>query len=205
MGSRYGAILSHLDVSWMGLDIGTSPKEVDRLARSADGILIATPTGLHFEHLNFYVGFRKPVFCEKPFTKNMSEMDAIADIYEGRSLTMALQYSELIDHNACGDSHYNYFRHGQDGLIWDCIQIVGLAKGRVELDQSSPVWDCRLNGQRLSVGDMDMAYVQNVKRWLSGESMEMGLIYDIHQKTSEFEWRRNNQGINRNSGSKHFN
>lgn len=187
MGSRYGAILNHLGVSWQGADIETGAAGTEVLAKQADGIIIASPTGLHYEHLRTFASLKKPIFCEKPFTKNMNEMGEICELYEGQSLTMALQYSELLEQGFRGESFYNYFKHGVDGLVWDCIQIIGLAKGECALREDSPIWRCRINGQTLSQGHMDEAYVKNVQRWLGGNRHDPSYLYDLHQKTSEYE------------------
>lgn len=186
MGTRYARILDYLGKSWCGIDIDTPDDAANDIASSCDGIIIATPTALHYRHLLKYVATNKPVFCEKPFTKNLTEMKNICEVYDGKSITMAYQYSELVRGGNFGDSGYNYYKHGNDGLVWDCIQIIGLANSIVTLSESSPIWTCKINGQIISIADMDMAYVKNIKRWLSGESMGAQKIYDIHQKVVEF-------------------
>jgi hypothetical protein len=115
---------------------------------------------------------------------------------------MVFQYSELVKPESRGPSWYNYFKTGGDGLIWDCIQIIALSRTPPKIEARSPIWDCTINGQQLSLGDMDMAYVKNVKRWLDGDYMSAERIYDAHVKTSQYEAA--SQGRNRDSGAQHI-
>lgn len=203
MGQRYGKILDFHGVKWEGVDIGDTYLTQMKLAEKASGVLIASPTPAHINHLHRFAHMGKPVLCEKPFTKDLAALREILELYNKTRtpLSMVFQYDELVPEGTKGPSWYNYFRTGKDGLIWDCIQIIALAKQPPKLAAMSPVWDCTINGFRLSLGDMDDAYVKNVKRWLDGDYMKLTRIYDAHLKTAQFEAA--SQSGHRHSGSQH--
>jgi hypothetical protein len=114
-----------------------------------------------------------------------------------------MQYAELIQAGD-GPSHYNYFRHGNDGILWDCMQIIGLANGPVEIKEDSPIWDCVINGNRLNLSDMDGAYVSFIRSWLNGNLRQNFIeVVEIHRKVLRMHdanyWR-----VNRNPGEVKF-
>jgi len=192
MGSRYRAILNSLNVEWLGVDADITLLSIKEIAKKSSGIIIATPTDTHYEFLKLFSTLKKPVFCEKPLSRSLSDLNDILQMYEGHGLTMAYQYSELLNPDSVGASVYNYFKHGSDGMAWDCIQIIGLAKGAVTLQGISPIWDCQINGQQLLIHEMDMAYIKNIMRWLKGETMDLHYLYDIHKKVAEYENSKSN-------------
>ena len=200
MGQRYTAILTHLNILWSGVDVDDSETTMLRLASESEGVIIASPTTAHAKHLKALAKVGVPVLCEKPFAKNLVELRSILAMYEDR-LSMVFQYSELAPPpHWAGPSSYNYYKHGGDGPVWDCIQIIGLARGEVEIKESSPLWECTINGRRLNIADMDGAYITNVKRWLAGDYMKLETIYDVHAKTARFEEAR--KSGDRNPGPK---
>lgn len=190
MGNRYGKILDYLGIKWDGVDIDDTYVKQRTLAEQASGILIASPTAAHINHLHRFAHMGKPVLCEKPFSKDLTACAEVLDLYQKTRtpLSMVFQYAELMPEEPTkGPSWYNYYKTGKDGLVWDCIQIIALSKKPPELQARSPIWECTINGHRLSLGDMDEAYVKNVKRWLDGDYMNLRTIYDAHAKTAQFE------------------
>jgi hypothetical protein len=125
--------------------------------------------------------------CEKPLSKDPKALSEVLDLYgkSGTPLNMIYQYQELINPYSEGYSIYDYFRHGTDGLAWDCIQIIGLAKGKIELSEVSPYWTCAINGWPLGLSDMDGAYVDHIERWMREPGQDLGELQDIHEKTYE--------------------
>ncbi len=185
MGQRYQAILRYLGKEFTTLDIGHSETFTRDLAAKSDGVLICSPTETHVPYLKLLRGLKKPILCEKPFTKDVLALQEIMDEYAAEKwpVSMVYQYSILANQGARGLSYYNYFKHGNDGLAWDCIQIIGLANGRLELEEDSPEWRCSINGDHLNIGMMDIAYIAYVRKWLAGASMDPKEILDIHHKT----------------------
>lgn len=188
MGERYQAIFRHLNVAFTCSDVFTPQVEFERCINAASGIVIAAPTEKHFELIVSLAHLGAPILCEKPLSKDLEQLLHIKRLVDSGSinLTMMAQYRYLDDPLSRGDSSYSYFRHGSDSLKWDCIQIIGLARGRVFLEGASPLWKCTLNGKKLSIADMDMAYISAVKAWLASPGDDIARLIEWHQKVMEF-------------------
>lgn len=191
MGSRYCAILKHLGVDYSIYDVQLR-MSLESAAQGCDRVLIATPTQAHTFSIRDAIRVLpgKPILCEKPITKDMVELSKlIAECAEAKSdLRVVFQYKRAyLDDFGSGPTHYNFYRHGGDGLYWDCIQIIGLARGLVTLREDSPIWDCVINGTRLSIADMDRAYVAYLADWLHNPELCVGVkdILSIHKKVQE--------------------
>lgn len=187
MGKRYQAILRYLEQPFLCEDIEDSVS-IEEIEENVSGIIIATPTETHTELIREFLPFKKPILCEKPITKNLNELRELRKEIQdaGIRFQMMFQYKHLINpHLPPGESYYDYFRHGNDGLVWDCLQIVGLAKGELKLKEESPVWRCRINGHHLSSEFMDAAYVYSVNDWIHGLECDFGELLEVHQKTWE--------------------
>lgn len=183
MGKRYGAILNHLKEPWDGWDpLSNKPP---KLPQDYDRFIIASPTNTHMAWLRELECHGKPVLCEKPISKDLKEVEEILRFR--CPLTLQMQYSWLVNRHSSGRSYYDFYHHGSDGLIWDCFQIIALATGKVELAETSPIWRCVINGSHLQRNDMDWAYVQHVKTWLSGAELHTPQqILKWHSKVWEF-------------------
>ena len=192
MGQRYQAILNYLRQPYVALD-KTKPQndQIIKKALQADRIIVATPTSTHVEYLKELLPSKKPILCEKPITK---DFDELVDLHafcarHGYSYNMVMQYKELdVPLHTIGRwSYYNYFRHGNDGLIWDCMQIIGLAQGPVWVKEESPIWECTINGKSLSLSDMDSAYVRMIRKWLTNTlDQSMDEILHVHKKVATY-------------------
>lgn len=192
MGKRYKAILSYFNQPFEchdpKLGFGVYPN------KTHDRFIIASPTVNHLYWVKRLDEYRKPILCEKPLSKDLKE---VKEILECKSpLSMTFQYAHLVDNRGFGPSHYNYYHSGQDGLVWDCFQIIALAKDKVLLDNTSPIWTCAINGSKIHRGDMDKAYVDVVRNWLAGAHLERDDLMKWHNKVSEFEktWK-NSQAL----------
>lgn len=179
MGLRYQAILKHLGVSYAAVDDG------DEVPADFDGVLIATPTALHRAHIDSFAAAGVPILCEKPIATNMADVTAVINTCEkhGTCLAMVDQYAELTEYGT-GPTSYNYFRHGADGMYWDCINIIGHARGTVSIKETSPIWTCTINGHPLSLADMDMAYVSMIRHWLDTPRERLDYIYRAHSRVA---------------------
>ena len=190
MGKRYKAILDYLRIPFSCYDIKLFGL-LEEAAEGCDRAIIATPTNFHAESILdvLCVLPGKPILCEKPIDKNITVLkDLLERCAEAKSdLRMVFQYRKVYkDDGMIGPSHYDYFRHGDDSLLWDCIQIVGLARGTVKLSESSPVWSCAINGQMLKLNMMDWAYVEYISDWLKSPMLCVGPaeILEIHEKVT---------------------
>lgn len=182
MGRRYSAILKHIGVECLGADIG------EDIPGGFDSVIICTPTHRHIQDVRWASDFNVPILCEKPLATNLCEALDACDEAEaaGLKLRMVNQYSHLAFSDSEQDTLYNYFRTGSDGVAWDCISILALANGLVELGNDSPYWLCVINGQQLSLSDMDMAYVTMIKGWLKDPSGDIPYIRDAHVKVFQY-------------------
>jgi len=195
MGTRYTRILDYLGVDWGGMDL-TENKGFDRPG-DIDGIIDAGPTRGRLRRL-YDLDPKTPVLAEKPFT--LGVIDRAYLQLKTRPIQMVNQYVHMGGHKLPpGDStltYYNYFKHGGDGIAFDCINILGLATGRVILQQDSPIWKCELNGRSLSISDMDFAYIAMIEAWLKQPTPNWDYIVHAHKVAHEYE-----ENFNRNSGA----
>jgi hypothetical protein len=192
-GKRYQAILKYLGKDFRRVDeIWGEPTFDDPSVQPAafSGIILATPTDTHIDQVRRYLGWRVPILVEKPFSKDVDALKALEPEANGVPLSLVMQYRHLAIGTKQEPSFYDYFRHGNDGLTWDCLQTIALAKGPVRLSEASPVWNCVINGHMLNIADMDGAYIREVQDWLSGRHQSFSVIIDIHEKVRAFGARR---------------
>lgn len=186
MGRRYEAILKTMGISVHGID---SEFEVPKISlNDVDGFIIASPTKLHTRHVDKYLSFGKPVLCEKPICFSSDEISQINQIcgMKLKNLRMVNQYAYLVDDSERGETIYDYYNTGKDGLAWDCINIIGLSTGKVTIDNKSPVWFCQINGEKLAIADMDKAYVAMIKDWVNCPRENWEYIVDAHRKVEKW-------------------
>lgn len=166
------------------MDVGDAPP------RGYDGVIICTPTALHSTHIEQFLPTGAPILCEKPITTSIRALDRLFPKLTD-DVSMVNQYRFLRgrrDDVVDDMTMYDYFNHGRDGLAWDCISVVGLAKGNVVLGEKSPRWHCWINGERMSLADMDQAYIDMMSHWLAGQLVGHGPEYirDAHAKVHAY-------------------
>lgn len=186
MGKRYGSILNYLGKEWSGVDIEHNKHYIRDVASKSEGVIVATPTDTHIRIIKDLLPLDKPILCEKPVTKNVTELKELTKGLKG-PFRMVYQYSILVDYIRIGRSHYDYFRHGNDGLSWDCLQVIALARGVPALGEQSPVWRCMINGKSLNLSHMDAAYIAYVQAWFRYPKHDLGEIVAIHEKVDAFD------------------
>ena len=184
MATRYKAILKFYGHDWAGDDLDGWTGAFT--AKDADRILIATPTEQHFSDILKYRHFGKPILCEKPISTDMSLIECLEEVVGLEApFEMVDQYRYLFDLEATGPTRYDYFRHGKDGLYWDCINIIKHAKADVHLNDQSPHWLCTINGHRLRLGSMDWGYSGMILDWLDRAGNDVPGIIAAHRKVDE--------------------
>lgn len=189
MGKRYQAILKYLGHASFNVDIDARFSGAVEAVYHSHGIIIATPTEKHLDYIRLFAAMGKPILCEKPLSKNKAELEEIRTLVKahGTKLAMTMQYLTLTTPDATGPSYYNYFKTGNDGLYWDCLQIIALAKDEVTVDNTSPIWECQINGERLSISGMDHAYIEFVRSWIKGEvNFDIDDLIGFHDKVQKF-------------------
>ncbi len=188
MGRRYAMILEqYCGCEVVRVDIDTHSK-IDDLV-SCDGIIIATPTDNHVEDILHYGMYQKPILCEKPISKDLPRLKRLLN-HPNLDLSMINQYyflqlRQFGFRDSDGDSYYHYFKSGADSLAWDCINIIGMADGPIEVSNDSLIWKCKLNGYDANLCDMDEAYIRNIQLWVKGWRNK-DYIYKAHKKVLEY-------------------
>lgn len=196
MGRRYKAILRHLGHEVWGFDLPDFSEhhelaeQVRFEAESSDAAIIATPTETHLDMIDFFRLRDRPMLCEKPISKDLALLEKKLAMFsrKGAKLQMVSQYDYLLEDIDEGPTYYNYFKTGNDGLFWDCINVVKHAKGKITLKNDSPIWQCWINGQKLNLGHMDQAYIEMVKDWLANlNRTDFDGIWAAHKKVHDLE------------------
>lgn len=182
MGQRYCAILRHLGIKYSTIDI----EDKDQLFKRdlADGFIVATPTKNHIKMIYDLAQYNKPILCEKPISTNVESLLPFLETMRRQDLNLQMvnQYAYMPLGDGEGFTEYNYFKHGGDGLAWDCLNILGLANGEVHLGDDSPIWRCTINGKKLSIADMDNAYINMVANWVGNPEDNIDYIEHAHRK-----------------------
>lgn len=169
MGVRYQAILKALGVTCVGVDRDDDWPDL----KGFDAAIVASPTETHTGFAATLCREKLPVLVEKPISINPLTAanfcdEAVAENFKVRMVNQYLYMPRGPEIKAFqGGTLYDYFRSGKDGLVYDCISILALASGPISLNDKSPVWRCVINGQPLSLADMDRAYFDMVKRFLT--------------------------------------
>ncbi len=203
MGKRYQAILRYLKSKALDIMYSTYDIKVNKDFPNIDfytHIILCTPTDTHenyiFKHL---LNFKGAIMCEKPMFKNILSFNEL----ENRDIEMMFQYAYLVDPDPTENfnqnnfvfgktkktSFYDYFRTGNDGLAWDCLQIIALHNGNVcdlDLSDTSPIWRCNINGKKLYIDEMDFAYIRAIEAWLEGKRFDKDLLKLAHLKVERF-------------------
>jgi hypothetical protein len=181
MGRRYGAICSYLSVPWLGFDVDDLNTVWD-YKDSLKSLLIATPTNTHLDLIHHLSRMGKPMLVEKPIVTSEDDLGHL--LSGGYPIKMVNQYQYLYDSSSDGESYYDYWNSGKDG-VWDFINIVGLAQKPPILRNISPLWKCQINGKTLSIKDMDHAYCDMIWNWHKNPKPDLDYIERAHRKVLE--------------------
>jgi len=176
MGKRYSSILTFYKIEHQCFDVDDWDQ-----AKRFDRYMITSPTDKHCEAIEFYKKTRKPILCEKPISKDLSE---VKNAFKYKKLTMLNQYRHL-SFDMVGPTTYSYFKSGSDGLAWDCVNIIGLASKKPKLSNKSPIWKCRINGINVNFRYMDKAYMDEVKAWLAEPEGNGKYAIEAHKRVIE--------------------
>ena len=195
MGQRYVAILKWIgkhcqhdvDVEVLGWDKKRTPRStVNRAIAKCDRVIIATPTNTHIDMATRCAKLGKDFLCEKPLDKNPNRIAELASLcrrngVDGRMVcnwaftrSVPQEIEMWKPHSARID--YHNFRSGNDGLEWDCIQLIFLAKkGRCRLSLDLPWCDTSINGAHINAADIEQSYVSMIKTWFKKPTRLWGL------------------------------
>lgn len=191
MGKRYHSILKqyfpHTEVRIFDKEEFSKLNEEDiekKFIFKVDKFIIATPTNLHRQYLKMLTPHGKPILCEKPLVMDKSIENMFLD-----TTYMVNNYFYLSPTEHDNDlTYYNYYHSGSDGLIWDCIQLIAYAKGRIHLSNNSLEWKCSINGKVISKDLIDGSYISTLKDFMCGNKTNFINANDLkilHKKVSK--------------------
>jgi len=181
MGQRYASICRYLEIPWLGFDIDN----IDTIYDFKDvlkTVLIASSTESHMQLIEDLKGLDRPMLVEKPITKDPQELERFLALK--LPVKMVNQYAFLYDDSSSGETYYNYWNSGKDG-IFDYINIIGLAESPPRLMKTSPLWKCQINGKVLSLADMDHAYCDMIWNWVKNPKPDLAYIEKAHRRVHE--------------------
>lgn len=182
MGRRYKAILEHIGIAYDEFDAGDWG--LARETVGITGVIITSPTDCHLENLKHFKGMDLPILCEKPLTKCKYELQEILDL--GLKLTMVNQYAYIDGvKGEFKDTYYDYYNTGNDGIEWDCINIIGLAEKKPTINNRSPDWKCQINGEKLTLERVNTAYVVMINDWVNNPTPNTEYIIEAHKKVMD--------------------
>jgi hypothetical protein len=178
MGKRYASIMKHLDIPFVEYDVDNWQSVVTRT--DLHSIIITTPTDTHYNLISHFLCLDVPILCEKPVSMYIHEIDYLLKIKA--PVAVVNQYSFLPNGKKGKGSHYHYWNSGKDGLAWDCISIIGLSDEPPQLSNTSPVWQCRINGVDYKSDSMDQAYIDMISSWHKKPKPNMEYVKKSHQR-----------------------
>lgn len=162
IGQRYKAILNYLKVPFFTYDVKTDRRNV--LYKEYSHLIVATPT---YTHLDIAQAIPKDVFAliEKPIVTKEKDLLTLEKALHPR-IFQVNQYAYIPGINGDGETYYNFFRTGSDGILFDCITLIYLAKSIINLGNTSPFWQCKINGRDILYQSLEQSYVNMIKDFL---------------------------------------
>lgn len=89
-------------------------------ARDVDGVIICTPSSLHFEACKLAAENGISVFCEKPFTVSPNQAFELASLFEAKGLVNQVGYV-----NRYNPVFQTIKRYIEEGIIGELVQVKG--------------------------------------------------------------------------------
>jgi len=178
MGTRYQAILRYLGKTPMLFDEDTWGQCLTTVG--VEGIIICSPTAEHIFNIKELQRLGVPILCEKPVSCEFGALESILDL--DINLTMVNQYAFIRGIDGDGPTYYDYYNTGKDGIEWDCLNIIGLAKGDCYINNDSPVWKCMINGKKLTLEEVNKSYVDMLDSWLKDPKENREYIIESHKR-----------------------
>jgi hypothetical protein len=135
--------------------------------------IVCTPTSDHLATLVKMQGYEGDILCEKPLVMG-NEIDIGFFFATMRALKLnvrmvcnwAFTAPNFIDKPESRIIEYDNYNTGKDGMAWDCIQLIYIAKGFPILKTKSPFLDCKIDGERVDEADIAYSYVAMIEAWL---------------------------------------
>lgn len=185
MGRRYSRLLPLMGVEPVKIDVALNDSP-DLSAADVVGAIIATPTACHLEMVEKCCDLGIHFLCEKPVVTSSQGTEEAERMEREANVVGYVVSNWAYTRDKSGDtvwekkSHsvtYNNVRHGQDGLFWDCCQLIYLARDHSPtLLETAPFLDAEIDGQRIDVDDIELSYALMLRDWTR-------IFYGIHHRT----------------------
>lgn len=198
MGRRYCAILKQVTDE---IIIRTDPAyHGANKTIPAQQVIVASPTDTHFQIAWDLIGQFpiRSILCEKPVCKNSFQIQSLkerADYY-GVDIRMVSNWTFAINRalQRVGEVairgemeiEYNYYHSGNDGFFWDVIQPIYLA-GRFKYNRNAPIFDCKVNGNPVTLDDFSHSYPMMISEWLYGDKKRLFSLEDAMKANEKVE------------------
>ena len=177
MGRRYSSICNSLKIKYTGIDINDPlPINVAKYTH----YIVSTPTHSHEKILHYLCAVNSlplKILCEKPIvSKDVRPVLQFAEErkHEIYMVNQYAYYSHLFSISD-GETSYDYYNSGGDGLFWDCIQLIYLARGNVQLSNENPIWSASVNGHKLDRDVIDLCYMKMITDFYQNGAMYKSL------------------------------
>ena len=201
IGKRYGAILSHFGVDWVGYD--TAIHDIEPDFAYFDKVIIATPTETHCE-IACKVPYNIPLLCEKPLAKELVDAEKMRDLRIGSDSFVVCNYRyALRGFKEPLKISYNHYHTGRDGTFWDVCQILYLDPD-AEIDTQSPFLSLWVNGEEVPYQAIERSYAQMIWDFVSGKYNNLWTFEDGVEMTKIVMGRVERENSNRYSGKDRF-
>jgi len=158
IGSRYAAILRHMDVDYKVIEIDDDLPEFAQTTKC----IIATPTDTHVDIIN-QIPDSIPILCEKPIDRNPNKIPKRKNCYMVNNYYHVMKIKGILPPYSVW---YNYYKTGKDGLLWDCCQLVYLDE-EARIETKSPRWNLSVNREWIKYRDLEESYVRMVSDFLN--------------------------------------
>ena len=186
IGRRYKAILKMLKVDVISFDDPEAhPREVESLV--FDKAIIAAPTDLHYAYSMQMARMDKQFLVEKPLSKSLDECMMLGHIFGGYVVNNYDYVCKLFT-NSAPTIEYDYYNTGDDGMEWDCCQLLYLDPDAT-IKTESPLWKLRINGSRVHYDQLEDSYVWMVRDFLAENVKNLWTLRD-GRKMSEMVYKR---------------
>lgn len=166
IGSRYASILKYIGHEPIIADVKDGLDETLESYRPFEKAIIATPTETHYWWCKHLTAYDIPFLCEKPLSKDLEQCEYLARLDTG-SCYVVNNYEFLIKKffNKKPSLIYNYFRTGNDGIEWDCCQLINIDPN-VVIRTKSPIWTLYVDGMKVDYELLEESYIQMVQAFL---------------------------------------
>ena len=180
IGKRYQAILRHLSIEYQCFDPVLGQMEPDW--NDVDKVLIASPTDTHYYWCQRSLDKGIPFLCEKPVSKNVEEVSAIASRCKltGIDGRMVCNYKFVLGRKK--PIVDDYFRTGGDGVYWDLIQLLYL-NPELKFYTKCPIWTLITEHDVIRYGNLENSYVAMIISWVGGHNDHLWNMEDAAKAT----------------------